>query len=516
MTKKRVEWQKELILRGKEDPVWWIQTVLGDTLWDKQQEIARSLVSNERVAVPASFGVGKTFLAARIALWWLYTHYPSKVISTAPTGRQVKDLLWSELRTAHAKAKIPLGGSPLTLGLHLSPEHFAIGFSTDDTNMDMFTGYHSPHMLVLFDQAGGIPPNVYKAAEGLMTSKKCRWMAISNTAISEGAFADICMPDRESPHGDWKVIPISAEESPNVVAGKNIYPGIISHEWLKEKKRIWDVDDPLYKIFVKAEFVPASQMSLLPYHEIAFAMKNEGDIDLEEGIDIGLDVARSGTDSTVWVARSGTKALAIQRMTGNDTMRTVNETQQFRLRMQELFEMPIRFIKVDVIGVGAGVFDRLNELDEPVVAVNNAESPVDGERFANTRAEMAWSFRERCLRKEAGLSFMLEGHSDLGTLLRQDVQAMKYKISPQGKILLWSKDDLKKELGRSPDYWDALVMAFEDPKGGVPSIEYVSSAKMSKDTHLTKEQWEKFFGDITSIDVIDEELEDADEFTIEY
>lgn len=509
---KRSEWQKELILRGKEDPVWWIQTVLGDTLWGKQQEIAMSLVSTERVAVPASFGVGKTFLAARIALWWLYTHYPSKVISTAPTGRQVKDLLWAELRTAHAKAKVPLGGSPLTLGLQLSPEHFAVGFSTDDTNMDMFTGYHSPHMLVLFDQAGGIPPNVYKAAEGLMTSKKCRWLAISNTAISEGAFADICMPDRDSPHGDWKIIPISAEESPNVKAGKNLFPGIISCEWLEQKKRVWDPDDPLYKIFVKAEFVPASQMSLVPYVDFMTAIKNEGELDLEEGIDIGLDVARSGTDSTVWIARSGTKALAIQRMTGNDTMRTVNETQQFKVRMQEIYNLPIRFIKVDVIGVGAGVFDRLNELDEPVVAVNNAETAVDTERFGNTRAEMAWAFRERCISKNVGLGYMLENERELGTLLRQDAQSMKYKITPQGKILLWSKDDLKKELGRSPDYWDALVMAFEDPKGGVPRIEFVSSAKMSEDENLTADQWNMLFGNVLDLD---EEF-DAAEITLEY
>jgi hypothetical protein len=320
----------------------------------------------------------------------------------------------------------------------------------------------------------------------LMTSKKCRWLAISNTAIPDGPFADICMPDRDSPHGDWKIIPISAEESPNIVAGKDIYPGIVSVDWLKEKKRIWDKDDPLYRIFVRAEFVPTSRL--------------EGEVDEEDGIDIGLDVARTGMDNTVWIARSGTRALAIKRMTGNDTMRTVTETQLFKQTLQNIFGMPVRFIKVDVIGIGAGVYDRLLELDEPVVSVNNAESAIDSDRYANCRAEMAWSFRQRCINYEVGLQFIFQEEPELSNLLRLDISAMKYKITPNGKIILWSKDDIKKEIGRSPDYWDALVMAYEDPKGGVPNFEFVSARKEKAEEIITEDQWQKLIGNVLDLE----------------
>ena len=507
-----MKWKADLLERGREDPVWWIQTILGDSLWDRQQEISQALVHHQRVAVPASFGVGKTFLAARIALWWLFTHKHAKVITTAPTGRQVKDLLWSELRTAHANAKFPLGGTALTLSLTLAPDQFAVGFSTDDTNMDMFTGYHSPNMLVIFDQAGGLAPNVWKATEGLMTSKNCRWLAISNTAISDCIFADICLPDRSHSHGEWKIIPIDAENSPNIKAGANIYPGIISVEWLEEKKRIWDADDPLYKIFVKAEFVPNSQMNLIGSAHLQKCYQEEGFLDKEEGIDIGLDVARSGVDSTVWVARSGSRALEIRRVTGNDTMRTVQETIDFKLLLEEKYGLPIRFIKVDVIGVGAGVYDRLLELDMPVLAVNNAESAIEGERFANTRAEMGWALRQRFERGDIGLAIIKKEFSDLFNLFRVDISATKYKITQNGRIILWAKEELKKEIGRSPDYYDAMVMAFEDPKGGVPSIEFVSSENKSiiytKPT--TEEEWKKLRGQ-----VVDMEEDFPDEFGID-
>lgn len=411
------------------------------------------------------------------------------------TGRQVKDLLWSELRGAHAGSKFPLGGSPLNLSLTLAPDQFAVGFSTDDANMDMFTGYHSPNMMVIFDQAGGINPSVWKAAEGLMTSENCRWFVISNTAISDCIFADICLPDREHSHGDWKIVPIAAIDSPNIVAGKNIYPGIISVEWLEEKKRQWDVEDPLYKIFVLAQFVSDSQMTLIPYHFVQDALKKEGVVDAD-AVDIGLDVARSGIDNTVWFARSGSKALQIKRATGNDTMKTVSETIDFKNSIEAKYGIPVRFIKVDTIGVGSGVYDRLLELGEPVVAVNNAEGAIDSERYSNCRAEMAWSLRSRFEKGGVGLQFLSVESSDLLELLRVDITHTKYRITQNGRIILWSKDEIKKDLGRSPDYWDAMVMAFEDPKGGVPTIEFVpgSGSNVLTVSYITKNYWDELFG----------------------
>jgi len=150
---RKKNWKSELILRGRQDPAWWIESVLGDSLWNRQKDICQSVVEHERTAVVASFGVGKTMLAARLAIWFLCCFKPSKVVTTAPTLRQVKDLLWSELRNAHKKAIIPIGGELLQLSLKFDEDHFCVGFSTDAENMDKFTGLHQSNLLVIFDYA---------------------------------------------------------------------------------------------------------------------------------------------------------------------------------------------------------------------------------------------------------------------------------------------------------------------------------------------------------------------------
>jgi hypothetical protein len=79
--------------------------------------------------------------------------------------------------------------------------------------------------------------------------------------------------------------------------------------------------------------------------------------------------------------------------------------------------------------------------------------------------------------------------------IRGDIQAMRYKITSQGKIQLLPKEELKKNLGRSPDYWDSLVMAFETPGGGPPMLESISSKKEREDEFsITEEEWQILMG----------------------
>ena len=249
---------KRIALKAREDPVWWMTTLMGWTLWDKQAEIAAALKMHERVAVPASFACGKTFLAARLALDFLYNNKPCRVITTAPGERQVKNLLWAELRTAHAEARFPLGGVPSTLHLELGPNQFATGFATKNNSVDYFTGYHAPNQLVIFDQASGINRSIWEGAEGLMTSQNCHWLAISNTVDAESEFAKIVGGSKR--YGKWKLIPITAWDVPNVKEQREVYPGLTTYKWVMDRLEAWGEDDPLYRIFIMAEFVESSRM----------------------------------------------------------------------------------------------------------------------------------------------------------------------------------------------------------------------------------------------------------------
>lgn len=423
--------------------------------------------------------------------------------NTAPTLRQVKDLLWSELRTAHKKALLPIGGELLQLSLKFDEDHFCVGFSTDSENMDKFTGLHQSNQLVIFDQAGGIDPNIWEAAEGLMTSANCKWLAISNSAISDGELANICMPDRRTRFGKWNVLRITAEESPNVVAGRNIIPGLVAYDWVEKRKAAWGEDDPLYKIFVKAEFVPDSEMVVVPYNFVVNAFNYLGE--MGSTISIGVDVARKGTDSTVLTAVSGSRVLEIERTTGNDLMTVVGLVVNFVRTLKETYKLPVVAIKVDTIGVGAGVYDRLVELDLedlelPVIGVNNAEtkSVVENERYLNVRAEMAWAFRNKMQTGQIGLAALNVSDNDIREYVRGDIQAMRFKISSSGKIQIVDKDELKQILGRSPDYWDSLVLAACDPGGGAVSVESVSSKdeEIPNEFEISETEWAILTGSV--------------------
>jgi hypothetical protein len=157
--------QKIYMKKYFHDPIRF-QTEVLDTrheyVWSKMREVAESVDKHQKTCAHSGHGVSKTYEAARLALWWLYTHIPSTVITTAPVYDQVEKLLWKEIHVAYTMAKIPLGGKLTKVQLDVDPEKkwFAYGFSTKpDTVTGEATriqGYHNKYVLVIFDEAAGI------------------------------------------------------------------------------------------------------------------------------------------------------------------------------------------------------------------------------------------------------------------------------------------------------------------------------------------------------------------------
>src|SRR5438105_8721493 len=116
----------------RDDPVSFVQEILGVDPWERQVQILQALAREPRVTVRSCNGAGKTVLAAWSALWFLYTRPGSIVVTTAPTASQVKNLLWRRLRSAHSNARANLPGRCLTSLLEVSTESYAIGISTDE------------------------------------------------------------------------------------------------------------------------------------------------------------------------------------------------------------------------------------------------------------------------------------------------------------------------------------------------------------------------------------------------
>ena len=131
-------------------PVKFANDGLGIKPWQKQQEVLTALAKHNYVAVRSCNGSGKTFTAALATLWWLMTHEEAIVITTAPTERQVKNLLWREIRKIYDNNRELIGGRLTQTKLELSSTRYAFGFSTNTT--ERFQGFHHENILIIADK----------------------------------------------------------------------------------------------------------------------------------------------------------------------------------------------------------------------------------------------------------------------------------------------------------------------------------------------------------------------------
>jgi hypothetical protein len=225
------------------DPVAWAREVPEHYLWSKQREIIEALRTHRRVAVKSCHGVGKSDIASVAAAWWIATHPPDRVflVTTAPTFAQVRAILWRYIRVLHKRGRLP--GKVNQTEWHIDGELRGFGRKPADTDNDAFQGIHGD-VLVVLDEACGIPDQLWIAADALTTNPSCRILAIGN-------------PDNPGTHfktlfdlgSTWHQITISAFDSPNLT-GEDIPPEIaeylISKSWVEEKRAEWGEDNPIY------------------------------------------------------------------------------------------------------------------------------------------------------------------------------------------------------------------------------------------------------------------------------
>jgi hypothetical protein len=419
------------------------ETLGGDRPWSRQAEVLMALKDYPRVAVRSGHGVGKTWLAARAALWFLYSHPHSIVLTTAPTHRQVRSILWAELRRQHRTARISLGGSLTETRLTLDDDWFALGLSTDEP--DRFQGYHSEHLLLIFDEAPGVPEPIYEAARGVLTSAHSRVLLIGNPTVPSGPFYEAF----RSP--EWRALHIPCTACPNVVSGEIVYPRLVSAEWVEAQAREWGRESPAFRSRVLGEFPEESESRLVPLAWIHAAQERRPGETTGLALRMGVDVARYGADRTAIVIADDFAVREMHAWSGLSTMETAGRV----LALAREKEIPAERIAVDDTGVGGGVTDRLREQGWNVIAVQAAGSP-DSRNFANRRSELYWRLRE-ALNPDGDTPLSLP---DRHAALAEELSAIGYGFSSSGKIIIEGKDALRSRLGRSPDLADALALTF--------------------------------------------------------
>jgi len=423
-----------------------MNTFLGADLWQKQIEIAESVRDHRRTAVKSCHGSGKSYLAARIVIWFLHAFANSIVLTTAPTQNQVKNILWRNVNAAFQEKKRPLLGRCLQTQYDIDPSWYALGFKSEDTAADRFQGFHAENALVVIDEAAGVDDRVYEALDAVMTSEAARMLLIGNPTNPTGEFNAAFGSNRSL----YNTITIKASDTPNIQAGKTIRPYLITQQWIDDAVEKHGADSPYVKARVDAEFPTISENNLIPLAWVERA--NARKIDDHSGVmEAGLDPARMGTDQTGFCIRHGMTPLLETAWSGLDTMETVGKVRTI------LSEYPgVSAIKIDVIGIGAGVYDRLHEEGYPVVPVNVSGKSSDPERWPNLRHELWWEFRELFRTDQ------ISGPIDDMTIGQITAPRYSYNSRHSGAIIE-SKDDTKKRLGRSPDRAEAMMLAFLTP-----------------------------------------------------
>lgn len=250
------------------DPVRFASEVLGITLWGEQIRICRSVVENPRTAVVAAHGVGKTMVAAVLAEW-RFSCCGAPVITSAPSGRQVRELLWRQIRINRSRAKKPLPGRLMTTAISVEgrPEWYSYGFATDDPNRAQ--GAHDERLMVILDEASGIPLWLWEVIEGMISSGECRLLAIGNPSSARGQFYRYFHEERDT----VAHFTISALECPNVIAGKTVIPGLTGRDWVEDKKRRWGEESALYRMRVLGKFPKEDEEKAIPLDWITQAQQ---------------------------------------------------------------------------------------------------------------------------------------------------------------------------------------------------------------------------------------------------
>lgn len=427
---------------SEEGIIAFVRDVLGDDPDENQEQLLRAIARGERrVAVRSGHGVGKTTVLAWAIVWHLTVKFPQKTVCTAPTKNQLYDALAAE--TSAKINKLPewlrdlfdVKVEEITL-IHAPKESF-VAFNTSRADTpEAMAGIHSDWVLLIGDEASGIPEPVYEAAIGSMSGHNAVTVLAGNPVRTTGLFYKVFNDAAVSKN--WFKIHISC------IGHKRVSP-----DFIQEVIDRYGIDSNAYRVRVLGEF-PKSDLNTVISRELAVSAMNRDVRYIYVRPVWGLDVARFGDDATALARRRGNVLeRPVEIKQGWDMMQVAGWVKsEWDNALPE--DRPTS-INVDVIGLGAGVVDRLNELGLPAYGVNVSErSAIFSDKYANLRAELWWKGREWLERLDCSIS----GDADL----MDELCGPTYSFASSGKIKIESKDEMKKRGIKSPNRADAFLL----------------------------------------------------------
>lgn len=465
--------------RWQSKPNLWIKERLNEYTWSKQDEILRSVEGFRRTLVQSCHEVGKSWLAGRIAAWWLDCWPPGTafVVTTAPSNPQIKAILWKEIGRAFMKGKLAgrVNQTEWYMKVNGKEELVAFGRKPDDYDPAAFQGIHAPRVLVMIDEANGVRGPLHDAADSLIANDDSKIVMIGNPDDPEGEFYEASKPG-----SGWNVVTVSAFDSPNFT-GEYI-PTVVAKQligkvYVEEKRRKWaphwswtsdgskcvppeGVDpatdphsNPYWKSKVLGLFPETTSADgLLPISWVKAAQLRDLSQTIKDGVnELGADIGAGG-DSTAICRRQGYVFRIIRSDNDPDTMSQCGKI------IADLNHTKAECVKIDKIGIGWGVVNRGQELGKPFIGVNVGEGASEDDensddRFLNLKAELWWNVRDLF---ERGLMDIDPADDDLAA----ELLSIRFERRSNGKIKIADKkkDSTGKKIA-SPNRAEALMLA---------------------------------------------------------
>ena len=437
---------RTMLSKYADDPAGWVRDVVGIDPLPWQKTVLKEITRKSRLSIRSGHGVGKSACAAWGMLWFLFFHFPVKVVCTSPSQSQLMDSLMAELKANIRK----LPQSLVDLLEVFSDRVTLIGAPTeafisartaraDESGPQSLQGIHSENVLLVVDEASACSDSIFISAGSSMTAPtRAVMLLLGNPVRSQGYFYDTHHRMRE----DWFTMKVSCIDNPLV--GKDYVP-------MMAKK--YGEESSVYAVRCLGEFPTSDSDSLISLELVEGAQMRDVALHESEPIYWGVDVARFGDDASAVCIRQGNQVLEpVTVWRKLDLMETTG-------RIMEMYDSvkgsdaECDSILVDSIGLGSAVVDRLTELGAPVTGINVSESPSMGSNYLNLRAELWFKAREWLESKDVKIP--REDDRLAGELVLP-----KYGHNSAGKLKVESKEAMKKRSGASPDCADAFCLTF--------------------------------------------------------
>ncbi len=429
----------DTLIALRNDPVLFVRTCLQAEPQKWQIEALQNIANHNRLSVRSGHAVGKTTFLAWTILWFLLTRPDVKIACTANSASQLEQILWSEIQKWHRRMPVgfqnELEFRTDKITIKNAPESFCVARTSRRENPEALQGFHSPNMLFIIDEASGVPDIIFEVAQGAMSTHNAKTVMVGNPNRASGFFYDAFNRNAES----WKTMTVSCADA-----------NTVDPNYIEEMKRQYGEDSNVYRVRVLGLPPTTDDNAIMGRTLVESAIGR--DVEPTNVMPVwGIDIARMGADRCALCKRKGNIITEpIRHWGGKDLMETVG------LIMAEYESVPYKDrpseILIDSIGLGAGVVDRLVELDLPARGINVAESSSMSDRYMRLRDELWFKCREWLEQKDCLIPDQDE--------LVNELTAVQYEILSSGKFKVESKEQMKKRGYRSPDIADALMLTF--------------------------------------------------------